>query len=270
MCGSRTTVARASALWLAAAALGLALGTAPASAEPHAADVVRLEAGCFTLGPAHPFNVLVPRQVCLPAFELDRTEVTAAAYRACVKAGACAAPKATGEGCTYAEDPSGRHPINCVSYQEAASYCAWRGQRLPSLDEWERAARGAKSATYPWGEAAPTDGLAAKHRHGLKGGLLTSPVCSRPRGNSAEGACDLAGNVAEYVAGFWLAEPFSPAAEPVGELPARGSRIVRGGSIASGDANLRGWMRDRRPATTRPGVGNGFRCARELDAAKAR
>ncbi len=264
MCGSKTTVTSVAGLRLLGAALWVALGAAPVSAERRAAEGVRLEAGCVTLGPAQPFNVLVPRQVCLPAFEVDRTEVTVAAYRACVKAGGCAAPEVTGEGCTYAKDPSGRHPINCVSYREAAGYCAWRGQRLPSLDEWERAARGAKSTTYPWGEEAPTDRLAAKHRHGREGGLLTSPVCSRPRGNSAEGACDLAGNVAEYVAGFWLAEPFSPAAEPVGELPARGARIVRGGSIASGDANLRGWMRDRRPATARPGVGNGFRCARDL------
>lgn len=259
MCGSRTTVA---------SAVVLALAAAPVSAEPRAAApaMVRIEAGCVTLGPAQPFNVLTPRQVCLPAFELDRTEVTVAAYRACVEAGACAAPAVTDERCTYARDKSGRHPVNCVSYEEAAGYCAWRGQRLPALDEWERAARGPGSATYPWGEAEPSDRLAARHRHDHQAGLPTSPVCSRPRGHSAEGACDLAGNVAEYVAGFWLGEPFTPAAEPAGPLPARGARILRGGSVASGDAHLRGWMRDRRPATARPGAGTGFRCARDVAA----
>lgn len=258
MFGSRTTIS---------SALLLALAVAPASAERRVASaVVRIEAGCVTLGPAQPFNVLVPRQACLPAFELDRTEVTVAAYRACVEAGACAAPAVEKQGCTYGRDKSGRHPVNCVSYPEAAGYCAWRGQRLPTLDEWERAARGAKSATYPWGEAEPSDRLVAKHRHGGERGLPTSPVCSRPRGHSAEGACDLAGNVAEYVAGLWLADPLVPAAEPAGPPPARGARILRGGSVASGDAHLRGWMRDRRPATARPGVGTGFRCARDVAA----
>lgn len=244
-----------------------------AKAKKPAADTVAIAAGCVTVGPAageHP--VLQPRKVCLKAFRLDRTEVTVAQHRACVTAGACKPPPKSDPLCNANASGGARdqHPANCATYEEAVRFCKWRGARLPSPDEWERAARGPKMTRYPWGELAPTKDLVAFP--GLAGGAprhdaTTESVCSHATGHSAEGACDLAGNVSEWVAGYFAdrgAVPTHPGAAlgPFGKnVELDGSRWSRGGSFASPLSNLQGWDSEEADLDEQPDAKRGFRCA---------
>ena len=130
----------------------------------------------------------------------DRAEVTVSEYQACVTGGTCSEPEA-GPGCNFQDGSRGRHPVNCVAFQQASTYCKWAHKRLCSGDEYERMAGALQGQTYPWGEAAPTCDVAVMDAEGPgcgKGG--TWPAGSHPAGVSPLGAVDLAGNVAEWTA----------------------------------------------------------------------
>lgn len=168
-------------------------------------DWVLMPGGSYLMG--SPAGVGEPREhpqhlVTLADFEILRTEVTADQYHQCtlVDPEQCPALSST-DGCTYLVSPD--HPINCLSYEFARNYCSWVGGRLPSEAEWEYAARGlGQDITYPWGIASPNCALAIFDDGGFDAGCNrggTWPVCSRPAGNTAQGLCDMSGNVAEIV-----------------------------------------------------------------------
>jgi formylglycine-generating enzyme required for sulfatase activity len=77
----------------------------------------------------------------IAAFQIDRTEVRVSEYRRCVEEGACA-PPAVAAGCNWNAPGRGDHPVNCIDWDQAATYCSWIGKRLPTEQEWEKAARG--------------------------------------------------------------------------------------------------------------------------------
>jgi formylglycine-generating enzyme required for sulfatase activity len=150
-------------------------------------------------------------------FLLDATEVTVAAYAACVRAGRCtpAAAIVRWEGLPDAErarwsaacnrDRADRaeHPVNCVDWDQAAAFCAWQGKRLPTEAEWEWAARGGAAGTvFPWGTEPPEDRVCWSGAADGAGAPLagTCPVGSHPRGGTPSGLQDLAGNVWEWTA----------------------------------------------------------------------
>ena len=146
------------------------------------------------------------RKVSVAAFEIDRTEVTVAAYRKCVTAGACSSAepstdgRGTVQGCNW---NSGRenHPVNCVDWSQASAYCKWAGGRLPTEAEWEKAARGTDGRKYPWGNTDVRKSRAYGNVHLNASGDLreTMPVGSYPAGASPYGALDMIGNVTEWV-----------------------------------------------------------------------
>jgi formylglycine-generating enzyme required for sulfatase activity len=221
-------------------------------------------------------------EVSLPAFAIDRTEVTVAAFAACVKEGACRpAPEL---GLTAAGDL----PVERVTWLEARAYCRARGGRLPTEAEWERAAAGAGGRVWPWGNTwldrhashghaerlGPRDGPAelARPRAGDPGAedpgdddedgfAGRAPVGSFPAGASVFGVLDLAGNVSEWTSDHYGREPPQSAQhfDPRGPAFAN-ERTVRGGSYRSPPSELRVTRRlPVPPSERRPGVG--FRCA---------
>jgi hypothetical protein len=184
------------------------------------------------------------RRAPLPgAFGIDRTEVRVDEYAACVLSGACSRP-GTRAGCNWSDPNRGDHPINCVDWEQARSYCAWVGKRLPSEREWERAARGDDGRAFPWGDEPATCDLAVIDSGAEGRGCghgSTWPVASLESGRSPYGLFDMAGNVIE-----WTSDRDG------------GRAIVRGGSWRA-DLSPDSW-RAEREASARDGE-IGFRCA---------
>jgi formylglycine-generating enzyme required for sulfatase activity len=184
------------------------------------------------------------RRFTLPTFLIDRTEVTVAAYRACVQAGKCSAPR-MGGSCNW---NSGRddHPINCVTWGQARAYCQWQGKRLPTEYEWEKAARGAEGRLYAWGSEAVSSGRYANIAGTADGWKATAPVGTYPAGRSPYGADDMIGNVWEWCASVDDPRPGEP---------------LRGGSWADEPRYVRASYRGRDEQGAK-GEDYGFRCVR--------
>jgi formylglycine-generating enzyme required for sulfatase activity len=191
--------------------------------------------------------------VTVSSFEIDPTEVTQLDYWRCVDDGSCAAPSPFDPGV----QPD--LPVIHVAWEAARAFCAWAGKRLPTEAEWELAARGSRSATYPWGDEAPDCAHAqfsdcAPHR--------LVPVGEPPGDVSLFGVFGLAGNVAEWVADWYDPAYYtaSPDADPTG--PASGlERVVRGASFNDTVDELAAWERSG-DAPTDLDDDTGFRCAR--------
>jgi formylglycine-generating enzyme required for sulfatase activity len=209
---------------------------------------------------------LLAHRVRLSSFWLDRREVTVAEYEACVRLGRCKAVPYERGARRFHE---ATFPVTIVTWDDARAFCAFRGARLPTEAEFERAARGASGRRFPWGDLA--NGHVANHgRLGLDvsdesdGFAELAPVASFSAGRTPDGFLDLAGNAAEWAADRYATQyPDGPEVDPSGPdaTVATSARVVRGGSYESPLAWLRGAARGARlPGDRRPSVG--FRCAR--------
>jgi len=212
--------------------------------------------------------------VNVPAFWIDRYEVSVAQYQACLDAEQCPRPKdhRRNQYCNLGAPGRNDHPVNCVDWQAAADYCAWVGGRLPREAEWEKAARGGSATRYPWGQEVSckqavlddgeTAGSVANELDGC-GEDRTWPRGSR-RPN-AFGLYDMHGNAGEWTANWYAADAL-PSLYAKGNLtaPAEGlRRVVRGGSWDEDRQNLRSSFRNvKLPVSGETVYGSiGFRCA---------
>ncbi len=210
----------------------------------------------------------------IEALLMQRTDVTVSAWQACVAQGACsAAPLERDEQKGRCNGIHGRldHPLNCVTWTEAATFCEWGGGRLPTATEWAYAASGGEPGKrYPWGNqdvdgtranfcdvncsrSLGTDGknLDAWRKRGWitesadDGWSATSPAGSYPEGASSWGLLDMAGNVWQWTS----------------TQAAMGKREVRGGSWDNPPPSLEIGKRLPWPETGAD-AGMGFRCVR--------
>ena len=156
------TLARTSPAPRAAASVPRAVAAAEAPACP--AEMLPIGGASFDLGAAgdaeNPPHRVSLRRVCV-----DRAAVTTSAYATCSEKGACPPASLSNEWegissddrdvldafCT-ARDPQGAagRPVNCVSWEMAAAYCAQRGARLPTEAEWEIASRSTPASIAEW------------------------------------------------------------------------------------------------------------------------
>lgn len=246
-------------------------GVVPESGSGGEVNTVSVPAGSYKRGSRTGDGDEMPvRTVFVSAFAIDRTEVTVSAYRRCVEAGRCTPPNTTGQFCggefrsanNWIVGGRGDHPINCVNWQQANDYCAWKGMRLPTEAEWEMAARGTDGRKYPWGNDTPTCGRAVIREEGRGCGTnATMSVGSKPAGASPFGALDMAGNVFEWVQDKYNKNFYArgPTENPKGP-PGGRKRVLRGGSWFNPAGTQRSSDRSFNPAG-KAFVYVGFRCA---------
>ena len=284
---------------VAVAAIAILRGTGATTPLPDTSDagatglpycpkgMVRVPGGELMVGtddgpkeeqPAHPAKV--------GAFCIDATEVTVAEYKECADKKGCPTGHAQADwaGITkedrttwsaFCNEPKGNHadhPMNCVSFDDAAAYCRWAGKKLPTEEQWEYAARGTDGRAYPWGHEMPSptrvngcdEGCAtaarrppdtiAKRLAGDDRYPATSPTGAFPEGVSAFGAFDMGGNVAE-----WVDAPFCTYGQ---NACGTAARVIRGGSWTSElPSDVRTTARAKAsPAARQADVG--FRCVK--------
>jgi formylglycine-generating enzyme required for sulfatase activity len=139
-------------------------------------------------------------RVTFPALAVDRDEVTNEQYRLCVRARRCPEPQEPWDNARFA-DGDRRLPVAFVTAYNAAAYCRWLGRRLPTQDEWERAARGTDGRPFPWGRTPARAGQANSVIGDAEPqGLVAVPSSAFGSGQTADRVEHLIGNVAEWTA----------------------------------------------------------------------
>lgn len=194
------------------------------------------------------------REAYLPAFYIDETEVSVARFL--WKGGPPPnlseqfqlPPRMIRGWSVKGEVPSWDIAVANVTWHDALAYCRGVGRRLPTADEWEKAARGTDGRVFPWGNRFES-GRLNSYEAGLRGAAL---VGSHPGGASPYGALDMAGNVWEWVADWY---------DPPSRREDR-RKVIRGGGWGYDGAFARAanlgavWPGERHPAL-------GFRCAKD-------
>ncbi len=222
-------------------------------------DMVEVPAGPFTMGADNADPEDAPaHEVDVPAFKIDRFEVTNADYAAFADATGYQT-YAEKEGSAknwrdFAGDGKENHPVVKVIWEDAKAYCEWLGKRLPTEVEWEKAARGTDARTFPWGnEWDPTK--ANVKETGLRG---TAAVGSFSAGASPYGAEDMSGNVWEWTDSWYQAYPGNTANDPYyGEQ----CRSTRGGGWFDEEPQVTTFNRNCAVAEVTANDELGFRCA---------
>lgn len=232
-----------------------------------AGSLTKSNAGVFEMGCKDgsgaecPDDASPAHTVVLSGYGLAHHEVTVGQYRRCMDLGTCTPPAGPpNAACTwpdvFVEPAAGRLslPITCVTWAQAAGYCASVGRRLCTEAEWEAAVRGPAKRKYPWGFEEPTCARAvylgedAGEEKDL--GACSSgqpwPVGSRPAGKSIHGAEDLAGNAPEWVSDWYDPAWYGSVAAKLKDTPGPQSgtqRVVRGGGFASDGSSLTAYRR---------------------------
>lgn len=213
--------------------------------------------------------------VMLNAFYIDLYEVTNSQYAICVDAGVCdpttdttAFDSSYSRSHYYGNPKYDDYPVIYADWYEAQAFCEWRGARLPTEAEWEKAARGGLDGkTYPWGSEPPKCESGIVNGATFDDDIMCNDTDTTQIGSyspNGYGLFDMAGNVMEWVSDFYDENYYagSPADNPLG--PVEGEyRVLRGGSWDGSVDSLR--ISDRRFNPPDSGsLSIGFRCALSL------
>jgi len=151
-------------------------------------------------------------KIYLKTYKIDQYEVTAASFKECVKDGGCKKKHIyldESVNCNYNVAGKENYPMNCINWLGAEEYCKWKGKRLPTEAEWEKAARGIDGRMYPWNSSTfgckfsvvdpdefinDNEGCALNKTWSI--GLLATGI-------SPYGLYDMSGNVMEWVSDYY-------------------------------------------------------------------
>jgi len=226
--------------------------TAPDLPEPPA-GMVLVPAGPFLMGNNNDFydndfDEKPRHAVDLPPFFMDIYPVTNRDYQAFTRATGHRYPRFWSE---TGEIPAGkeRHPVTGVNYEDATAYAAWKGHRLPTEQEWEKASRGTEGLRWPWGNRFDKNKANVGQR-------TTTPVGAYPQGCNAYGLCDISGNVWEWTSTWYAPYPDAPPNRAILRFLNDQYLSVRGGSYGSDIGSARGADRGiKKPADSGPSLG---------------
>jgi len=229
--------------------------------EPVREEMIVIPAGPFIRGTDHGgFDEQPQRTLVLDAFALDRYEVTNFQYQQFVKV---TGHRKSGPPARYAKNMSKmqgvNQPVVYVSWEDADSYCHWKGKRLPTEAEWEKAMRGSDGRLWPWGNVELPNG--ANWARVQDGHDVSASVGAFQTDKSPYGVMDGAGNVMEWVADWYAERYFEEAPERNPPSPDHGVfRVLRGGGYATTGADIRITSRSKMVPDFRDEA-IGFRCA---------
>ncbi len=227
-------------------------------------EMVMIPAGPFLRGTTQGgFDERPQRTIYLDSFLIDRYEVTNGQYAAFVKA---TGHRRAGPPSRYAKNTARmrgvNQPVVYVSWEDAKAYCEWRGRRLPSEAEWEKAMRGTDGRLWPWGNIEIQDG--ANWARVDDGFEVAAPVGRIRSDESPYGVKDGAGNVMEWVEDWYQENAYAESLDRNPPSPEYGTyKVLRGAAYTSAGSDLRitarsKMMQDFRDETI------GFRCAQSF------
>lgn len=234
-------------------------------------EMTLIPAGSFQMGNENGRPNETPvHQVSLNGFYIDKYETTNADYREFVLAN-FRWRKSAVKVRDYLnhwvgnEFPAGmgQYPVTYVTHEAAQAYCEWRGKRLPTEAEWEKAAQGGQLGQfYPWGNQVDPDAANYDSRDVRSGGLQNMQRYLKPVDHFPPNGYTLynmGGNVAE-----WCADGYLPSyrRNDVNQRtsPLKGPFVVRGGSWFDSVFDLR--CAARAYALSGAYYHIGFRCAK--------
>ena len=201
--------------------------------------MVYIPAGEFIMGHADDPKTVGGEKVSTGAYFIDRFEVSRERYAAFKQ--------------DYSFKPkSGKFPAAHVTYQDAEAYCEWKGGRLPTEAQWEKAARGVDGRKWPWQ-------IYYDHPNNGFSGFIPEPVDKRQEWISPYGVYGMGHNVWEW-SRDWYAYPGQPQSDR------NKFRVLRGGvtqthlTVKFTPTYQRNWME---PAASYNFIG--FRCTREIE-----
>jgi formylglycine-generating enzyme required for sulfatase activity len=145
------------------------------------------------------------REAYLEGYYIDKYEASNADYEKFVTAAGHKPPEHWEKG-----KPSQKiinHPVTNISWYDALEYCKWKGKRLPTEEEWEKAARGTDGRLYPWGNEFDFDKANVSTSQSFE--TDTKDVKSYGNGKSPYGALNMTGNVWEWTLDWYKPYPGS-------------------------------------------------------------
>jgi len=234
-------------------------------------EMILIPSGNFVMGSDKGYvDEQPPHTVYLDAYYIDKYEVTNGLYELCVLMNICTRPidYSSYQRLSYYGNPLfAKYPVVNVTYEMARAYCEdWRGGRLPTEAEWEKAARGTDASTYPWGEEIRCEYANYRDKN-CERVRDTAPVTSFTQGVSDYGLYNMSGNVWEWVKDWYSPAYYlrSPAENPTGpERAVVGIYYVkRGGSFQKGSELATTTNREQNDPTNY-GSDLGFRCVKPI------
>ena len=224
-------------------------------------EMVTIPSGPFVRGTTSGgFDEQPQRTIYVDTFSIDRYEVTNHQYQQFVAATGHRKP---GPPSRYAKS-IGRmrgtnQPVVYVSWDDASDYCRWKGKRLPTEAEWEKAMRGTDARLWPWGNQEKPNG--ANWARVQDGHEVSARVGSFPTDKSPYGVMDGAGNVMEWVADWYQETYYKEAPDKDPPSPEFGIfRVMRGGGYTTTGGDIRITSRSKMVPDFRDET-IGFRCA---------